>query len=91
MSETPAQARATPAPAETAGETEGDRDRDGIPDAEDECRDAPETVNGYQDRDGCPDRGSLRRDPPKKARPDECSACWSPKCPELAPYLPPCD
>jgi hypothetical protein len=32
-----------------------DADGDGLPDAEDECPDTPETVNGYQDGDGCPD------------------------------------
>lgn len=32
-----------------------DRDGDGILDADDECPDEPETVNGYLDMDGCPD------------------------------------
>jgi OmpA-OmpF porin, OOP family len=33
----------------------GDRDGDGILDADDQCIDDPETVNGYQDEDGCPE------------------------------------
>jgi len=32
-----------------------DLDGDGIPNAEDECYDDPEIVNGYKDDDGCPD------------------------------------
>lgn len=32
-----------------------DRDGDGIPDAQDECPDAPEDADGFQDADGCPD------------------------------------
>jgi hypothetical protein len=32
-----------------------DTDGDGVEDAEDECPDTPESVNGYQDGDGCPD------------------------------------
>ncbi len=32
-----------------------DRDGDGIPDALDECPDAPEDRDGFRDRDGCPD------------------------------------
>ncbi|MBU1758381.1 hypothetical protein KKG31_04390, partial [Patescibacteria group bacterium] len=32
-----------------------DWDMDGIPNAEDECPDDPETYNDYQDEDGCPD------------------------------------
>lgn len=34
----------------------GDRDGDGILDADDECADVPENVNGYQDTDGCPEQ-----------------------------------
>jgi outer membrane protein OmpA-like peptidoglycan-associated protein len=33
----------------------GDRDGDGIPDAEDKCPDNPENYNGFEDDDGCPD------------------------------------
>jgi outer membrane protein OmpA-like peptidoglycan-associated protein len=33
----------------------GDRDGDGILDNVDECKDDPETYNGYKDEDGCPD------------------------------------
>ena len=33
-----------------------DRDRDGIPDADDECVDIPEDLDGFEDLDGCPDR-----------------------------------
>jgi hypothetical protein len=36
-------------------ETPPDTDGDGVEDAEDECPDTPESVNGYQDGDGCPD------------------------------------
>jgi hypothetical protein len=36
-----------------------DRDRDGIPDAQDRCPDQPETINGVGDDDGCPDAGGL--------------------------------
>jgi len=32
-----------------------DRDKDGIPDAEDRCPDDPEDKDGFQDADGCPD------------------------------------
>jgi outer membrane protein OmpA-like peptidoglycan-associated protein len=32
-----------------------DRDRDGIADRDDACRDKPEDKDGYQDQDGCPD------------------------------------
>ncbi len=32
-----------------------DRDRDGIPDSEDQCPDQAEDFDGYQDTDGCPD------------------------------------
>ena len=38
----------------------GDRDRDGIADADDDkCSDEPETFNGFEDADGCPDRGRV--------------------------------
>lgn len=33
----------------------GDRDRDGVPDAEDVCTNDPEDLDGYKDADGCPD------------------------------------
>lgn len=33
-----------------------DRDRDGIPNADDECPDVAESFNGYQDTDGCPEQ-----------------------------------
>jgi outer membrane protein OmpA-like peptidoglycan-associated protein len=36
-------------------ETPGDRDNDGIPDAQDQCPDRPEDKDGFQDADGCPD------------------------------------
>jgi opacity protein-like surface antigen len=36
--------------------TAGDRDKDGIPDRDDECPIAPEDKDGFQDKDGCPDR-----------------------------------
>jgi OmpA-OmpF porin, OOP family len=36
-----------------------DRDHDGIPDAQDQCPDEPETVNGVADADGCPDTGGV--------------------------------
>lgn len=32
-----------------------DADGDGIADADDQCKDEPETKNGFQDTDGCPD------------------------------------
>lgn len=32
-----------------------DRDKDGIPDAEDRCADEPEDMDGFRDLDGCPD------------------------------------
>lgn len=32
-----------------------DRDRDGVPDAEDLCPQDPEDLDGYKDADGCPD------------------------------------
>jgi outer membrane protein OmpA-like peptidoglycan-associated protein len=32
-----------------------DRDKDGIPDADDKCPDTPEDKDGYQDEDGCPE------------------------------------
>jgi len=35
--------------------TDGDRDRDGIPDSRDRCPDDPEDKDGFQDEDGCPD------------------------------------
>jgi hypothetical protein len=38
-------------------EGQGDRDGDGIADADDRCPDDPETFNGQDDDDGCPDRG----------------------------------
>ncbi len=34
---------------------DGDRDSDGVLDAEDKCPDEPEDVDGFEDRDGCPD------------------------------------
>lgn len=34
-----------------------DRDADGIVDADDECIEAPEDVDGFEDEDGCPDPG----------------------------------
>lgn len=40
-------------------EGQGDRDGDGIADAEDRCPDEPETLNGVDDEDGCPDRGRV--------------------------------
>jgi len=33
----------------------GDRDKDGIPDKEDECPSDPEDKDGFEDEDGCPD------------------------------------
>ena len=33
----------------------GDKDRDGIPNKTDQCRDEPEDVDGFEDGDGCPD------------------------------------
>lgn len=35
--------------------TEGDQDRDGLPDIVDQCPTEPERYNGVQDDDGCPD------------------------------------
>jgi outer membrane protein OmpA-like peptidoglycan-associated protein len=35
----------------------GDRDKDGIPDASDKCPTEPETINNVKDDDGCPDKG----------------------------------
>lgn len=35
--------------------TEGDQDRDGVPDIVDQCPSEPEAYNGVQDDDGCPD------------------------------------
>jgi outer membrane protein OmpA-like peptidoglycan-associated protein len=32
-----------------------DRDRDGIPDSNDECKSNAEDIDGFQDNDGCPD------------------------------------
>jgi hypothetical protein len=40
-------------------EGQGDRDGDGIADADDRCPDEPETFNGQDDDDGCPDRGRV--------------------------------
>jgi hypothetical protein len=37
-----------------------DRDHDGIPDAQDQCPDQPETINGVDDDDGCPDTGGAQ-------------------------------
>jgi hypothetical protein len=36
-----------------------DRDHDGVPDAQDQCPDQPETINGIADDDGCPDKGGV--------------------------------
>jgi outer membrane protein OmpA-like peptidoglycan-associated protein len=36
-------------------EVPGDRDGDGLPDADDACPDQPENYNGWDDNDGCPD------------------------------------
>jgi hypothetical protein len=33
----------------------GDRDRDGFPDDQDDCPDAPEDFDGFDDWDGCPE------------------------------------
>jgi len=38
-----------------------DSDKDGFPNGQDGCSDAPETVNGYADLDGCPDELGLVR------------------------------
>src|SRR2546429_2243503 len=38
-----------------AGAVGGDRDHDGIPDAQDLCPDEPEDKDGFEDEDGCPD------------------------------------
>lgn len=40
---------------EPADPTKGDRDRDGVPDAEDLCPADPEDLDSYKDADGCPD------------------------------------
>ncbi|HEU4728030.1 MAG TPA: thrombospondin type 3 repeat-containing protein, partial [Kofleriaceae bacterium] len=36
-----------------------DRDHDGVPDAQDQCPDEPEAINGVADEDGCPDTGGV--------------------------------
>ncbi|HVH99954.1 MAG TPA: OmpA family protein [Enhygromyxa sp.] len=50
--------RNTPAqqPVAVAEPVDDDRDRDGILNADDECVDVPENLNGYQDTDGCPEQ-----------------------------------
>jgi outer membrane protein OmpA-like peptidoglycan-associated protein len=42
-------------PPERCSAGPGDRDGDGIPDAEDKCPDVRENYNGFEDEDGCPD------------------------------------
>lgn len=37
-----------------------DLDRDGVPDALDRCKDAPEDFDGFEDDDGCPDEDNDR-------------------------------
>ncbi len=48
----PSDSRAT---MESPASPAGDRDRDGISDADDKCPNEPETFNGRDDEDGCPD------------------------------------
>ncbi len=56
IAEPNAQAALTMSPADKCGgKVEGDRDGDGIPDAQDKCPDVPENYNGVEDEDGCPD------------------------------------
>jgi len=42
---------------EVTGGPEGDRDDDGVPDADDECETVPEDRDDYRDDDGCPEEG----------------------------------
>src|SRR5262245_30437678 len=51
--------RAVAAPTARPGDAGGDKDRDRIPDARDQCPDDPEAYNGTDDEDGCPDRGKV--------------------------------
>jgi outer membrane protein OmpA-like peptidoglycan-associated protein len=46
---------ATTAPTPTAPAAAGDRDRDGVADADDVCVNDPEDLDGFKDADGCPD------------------------------------
>jgi OOP family OmpA-OmpF porin len=51
--------RNTPSPRPVRDEpvpADDDRDRDGILNADDQCADVPENINGYQDTDGCPEQ-----------------------------------
>ncbi len=48
-----------PPPKKPPPPVNNDRDGDGIPNAEDQCPDQPETFNGYKDEDGCPDKGDV--------------------------------
>jgi len=47
-----------------------DRDKDGIPDDDDECPDEPEDKDGFEDEDGCPDP-----DNDKDGIPDTADKC----------------
>ena len=47
-----------------------DRDKDGIPDDDDECPDEPEDKDGFEDEDGCPDP-----DNDKDGIPDAADKC----------------
>lgn len=52
-----------------------DTDKDGIPDAMDQCKTSKETYNGYQDTDGCPDTVPSNTDTDSDGFPDQQDAC----------------
>ena len=52
-----------------------DNDGDGMLDGDDQCKDQPETVNGFEDEDGCPDEVPPPPEPePRRGRPTGAAA-----------------